>query len=140
MAYGWQVVSGTPADYRMVRRAFNTEAMSLATGDSKLIDCSVRGCKNVSCQAWSICRRTVPTTFCVCLEGKSFHPLFLPYVASPTTGWPMAAQWTRTWWVRPVFKSISRRVTPEKASLIFHRVLVDRLRRLSVDIFFRSVG
>ena len=25
-----------------------------------------------------------------------------PYAESPTTGWPIAARWTRIWWVRPV--------------------------------------
>src|SRR3989440_2959926 len=58
---------------------------------SKLMSAPVRGCRSRRRQAWSI--------------GRSRPGSRLPYSASPATGWPNAARWTRIWWVRPVSRS-----------------------------------
>src|SRR5919109_1114141 len=60
-------------------------------GASKLISRPVRGWRRRSRQAWSMGR---------CKPGS--RP---PYSASPATGWPNAARWTRIWCVRPVSRS-----------------------------------
>src|SRR5712692_1899759 len=58
---------------------------------SKLISVPLRGCRRRSRHAWSMGR-----------WAPGSRP---PYSASPATGWPSTARWTRIWCMRPVSRS-----------------------------------
>src|SRR6185503_19112212 len=82
-------------------RCWSTNAcISAGSGEASFIGSLVSGWRKASLPACSR-RRCLSSRF----SAKS------PYLSSPTTGWPAWARCTRIWWVRPVSRWTSRRLS-----------------------------
>ena len=111
------------------------------TGDSHSISTFVKGCTNFIILAWRhmfLFLECTMSWMAICSDSDArvwfkssmalsgMPPLgdaspYIPYAGSPTIGWPMAAQCTLNWWVRPVMGVSASRVTGSSVSISVSR-------------------